>query len=198
MKQILENDLGAKNVKAIPMNEAYALAYSELSNDGFTGLAFSFGAGMVNAVLSYVGIESVKFSIPNGGDWIDQASATARGVTASQMQSIKEDSFKSSDLSAPANVDEQALSIHYNALLTLAIKSFNERFSDAKDKPQLSDAVPVVVAGGTSMAKGFIKMFKSIVDEHSLPFKYSEIRHAEKPLTAVAEGLLIAAMSEEE
>jgi hypothetical protein len=187
MKKVLEEELG---VKASPMNEAHALGYSELADDGFTGLCFSFGAGMVNAVFSYAGIDALSFSIGKGGDWIDAQAATARGKTASQIQSAKEQGI---DLIQPQDADAEALAIYYRALITEAIQSFNTTFADSKDKPQINKPIPVIVAGGTSLAQGFLDLFKAIVEEKGFPFEIKEIRQAEDPLKSVTEGLLLAA-----
>lgn len=188
MKEILEGDLG---VEAVPMNEAHALGYSELQDDGFTGLCFSFGAGMVNAVLSYAGIDAVSFSISKGGDWIDANAAQARGTTAGQMQQIKE---TGTDLHNPQTPDEQAIAIYYKQLIKEAIVEFNKRFTGSADAPKLTKPIPVVVAGGTSKANGFLDVFKDMVEKEGFPFEVKEIRQAQKPLHAVSEGLLLAAM----
>lgn len=192
MQSILKNDLGV--AKAIPMNEAHALGYAELSDDMYTGLCFSFGAGMVNAVLSYAGMDTLNFSISKGGDWIDKNAALSRGLTASQMQAKKEEGV---NILAPKTPDEQAISIYYRALITEAITSFNERFATATDRPQLNKPIPVVIAGGTTLASGFEELFKQVVSENPLPFTVKEIRAADDRLRAVAQGLLLAAMSEE-
>jgi hypothetical protein len=194
IKGILKNDVGVK--LAVPKNEAHALGFSELADDGFTGLCFSFGAGMVNAVLSYSGIEALKFSIPNGGDWIDSNAAYALGITNSQAQSMKEKDG-GVNIGSPETHEEMVFASYYEALVNQAIDSFNARFSSSKEKPQLDNPIPVVVAGGTSKAKGFIELFNSVVDEKGLPFEVKEIRHAEDPLRAVAQGLLLSAMNEE-
>lgn len=188
MKSILEKDLG---VKAIPMNEAHALAYSELSDDGFTGLCCSYGGGMVNSVLTFAGIDALKFSISKGGDWIDENAARSRGITAAQMQAKKEEGV---DILKPSSPDALAISIYYRALITEAVESFNQRFKNATDKPQLTNPIPVVIAGGTSQAEGFLDLFKEIVKEKGFPFEIKDIYRAEDALRSVAQGLLLAAM----
>lgn len=192
MKDILEKDLG---YKAIAMNEAHALAFSELADDSFTGLCFSFGAGMVNAVMTYAGIDVLKFSIPNGGDWIDTNAGKAMGKTASQMQIIKEEGV---NLLAPEGEDQRAISIYYVHLIRKAVEAFNTMYQQLEDKPQLRAPIPVIIAGGTSMAQGFIDLFKKAITEHGFPIQYKEIRHANDPLKSVAEGLLLAAMDTED
>ena len=193
MQSILLKDVGV--AKAVPMNEAHALSYSELSNDGYTGLCCSYGAGMVNMVLSYAGMDAVKFSISKGGDWVDQNAAMSRGKTASQMQVIKEDGV---DILNPKTPDEQAISIYYRSLITESIESFNKMFKNS-DKPiQVKNPIPIVIAGGTSLAGGFVELFKQVVSEKGFPLPVKEIRKARDQLRSVAEGLLISAMDSEE
>ena len=51
----------------------------------------------------------------------------------------------------------------------------------------------IVVAGGTSQAKGYVELFSSKLQENNFPLKIKEVRHAADPLHAVAKGCLIAA-----
>jgi len=53
--------------------------------------------------------------------------------------------------------------------------------------------LPVVVAGGTSKAKGFVDLFAKKLEENGFPLPVKEVRHAADPLHAVARGCLIAA-----
>ena len=60
--------------------------------------------------------------------------------------------------------------------------------------------VPFVVSGGSSMAVGFMEVFKQQFEtaRKDFPIDISEVRHATNPLTAVAEGLLVLAIEEHE
>ena len=53
------------------------------------------------------------------------------------------------------------------------------------------------MSGGTSLAKGFLILFEEILKEYKeiLPFQIKSVKHADDPLTAVAEGLLIKALT---
>ncbi len=124
MCQIIEDDL---KCKAISMNEAYGLAHYELAEDKMTGLCFSFGGGMVNAVMTFAGMDVLQFSLPKGGDWIDEGAANARGTTASIMQMMKEEGV---NLSKPKNEDHQAIAIFYKRLIREALESFVKMLID--------------------------------------------------------------------
>ena len=53
--------------------------------------------------------------------------------------------------------------------------------------------LPVVIAGGTSQAKGFVELFAKKLAENEFPLPIKEVKHANDPLHAVARGCLIAA-----
>jgi activator of 2-hydroxyglutaryl-CoA dehydratase len=61
-----------------------------------------------------------------------------------------------------------------------------------KTLPKFKDPLPVVVAGGTTKAKGFVKHFEKKLQENGFPLPTKEVRHASDPLHAVARGCLIA------
>jgi len=58
--------------------------------------------------------------------------------------------------------------------------------------------VPIIVAGGTSLAPGAVQMLTEEIykQRHLLPFEISTVIHSTKPLNAVAEGCLLALLSE--
>ena len=75
---------------ATPINEAYAVALSELLDDGLTGIAISLGAGMTNIVVVHEGDPLIEFSVTRGGDYIDQSVGNALDLPASFIQKEKE------------------------------------------------------------------------------------------------------------
>ena len=77
-------------------------------------------------------------------------------------------------------------------------KMFNATFlfrvTDKKDLPNLFEPIKVVVAGGTSLAGGFVELLDSIIkEENDFPIPVSEVKHAEEPLYSVSHGLFQAA-----
>jgi len=178
------------------LNEAEAIAYSELLDDGLTGIAISCGAGMINVSVGIMGVPAVQFSIARSGDWIDQSVATALDLTASKVQTEKE---KGIDLLSPEGRIQEAISIYYGNLIDYVIKNIAGRLSKSDDLPSFKNPVPIVVSGGTSLAGNFIGKFRESLERNPLPVEVSEVKHANDPLTAVANGLLIcASLAEEE
>jgi len=178
------------------LNEAEAIAYSELLDDGLTGLSFSFGAGMCNVSVGIMGVPAVQFSVAKSGDFIDQSVATALNLTASKVQTEKE---KGVDLLKPEGKIQEAISIYYGNLIDYVIKNVAARLSKSDDLPSFKNPVPIIISGGTSLAGNFIGKFKESLEKYPLPIDVSEIKHASDPRTAVANGLLIcASLAEEE
>lgn len=178
-----------------PLNEAEAIAYSELLDDNLTGIALSFGAGMVNVSVSIMGVPAVQFSVARSGDWIDNSVAKALALTGSKVQTEKE---KGVDLLNPDGKVQEAISIYYGNLIDYIVKNISARLSKSDDLPSFKEPVPIVVSGGTSLAGNFVGKFKESLERNPLPVEVSEVKHASDPLAAVANGLLICASLDEE
>jgi hypothetical protein len=61
-------------------------------------------------------------------------------------------------------------------------------------KVGLTQAIPLVLAGGTVIPDGFQDRFKSALQSNELPVKLSEVRISSEPLNATARGALMAAL----
>lgn len=191
---VFDQILGELGYDPVPGNEALAIVYSECQDTMFTGIGLSFGSGMTNAALSFKTMSPIQFSIEKGGDWIDQRAAQALQKTASQMCSIKEEGI---DLTDPDSREERAIVAYYRELIEYALDHIVDEFRQNEDEVNLPDAMPIVVSGGTSLANGFLDIFRDVFESRKsnkgFPIEISEIRQADDPMTAVAEGLLIQA-----
>jgi actin-like ATPase involved in cell morphogenesis len=180
-----------------PCNEAMAVIYGACSDTNFSGLAVSMGSGMCNVALAYRTIEGMNFSVARGGDWVDYHAAKALGSTATRMCSIKE---RGVDLADTAGSREaEALSLHVRALIRYCLENIAQQFRKVQATLELPEPIPFVVSGGTTLAGGFMDVFKSefeMVRQKGFPIEISEIRAVADPLTSVAEGLLILAGEE--
>lgn len=175
-------------------NEAMAIIFSDCAKEAFSGLAFSFGAGMTNVALAMNTIEGLSFSVARGGDWIDTRSAKSTDSTAAKMTAVKE---KGVDLIHPSGRDQEAISFYYKNLIEYALKQVAEKFKEIDGKFLINRPIPIVVSGGTSRAGGFLDLFKQVFDGFdSFPFEISEIRAASDPMNAVALGMMIQAAQE--
>jgi hypothetical protein len=196
-KSIIENF----GYKAVPMNEAAAVGYAELSDTMFTGICSSMGAGMSNTAVMYQTMIGMEYSISKGGDFIDEGAAKAVGKTAAQIMSIKERGVNLIDPSEgdPKFFNERrAISVYYQTLISANIQAVKEQFKPGASGIEISEPIPWVISGGTSKAKGFLELFEQEFRKvKDFPIEISEFRTAEDQLSAVAKGLLVAAINHE-
>ena len=187
------------NYKAIPLNEAAAIVYSNCAKEQFSALAISFGAGQVNVALLYKTMIGMTFSIVGSGDSIDELSSKAVGITQSRMQSIKEKGVNLLDSNEgdPKNVRErEALAIYYKSLILRVLDTIKNEFFKHKGI-ELPESIPMILSGGTALAIGFKELFESGFNtvKANFPIPISEVRMASSPLNSVAQGLLVAALN---
>lgn len=196
-KKIIE----ALGYKAHSMNEAAAIVYANCASEGFTALASSFGAGMVNTALVFKTMVGMAFSVSRAGDWIDSSAADAVGTTATRITSVKE---KGINLLDPKEGDpkylreREAVIVYYKNLIHYVVDSIKKEFKKDTSTIELPDKLPWILSGGTAKAKNFLEFFKQEFEKEraTFPLNISEIRMAKDPLNDVAQGLLIAALNE--
>ena len=183
--------LGYENVGV--MNEGLAVIFSELQSEAYTGVGLSAGSGMVNVCYAFMGIPVFSFSIPRCGDWIDENVATATNDTKAAVQAVKEAGV---DLTSPKGNAETAIAIYYNAMLENIVRQFKGIYerTPKKDLPNISAPLTLAVAGGTSLAGGFIDRLTPMVTSKTFPVPISRVVHAKEPLMAIASGLCTAAL----
>jgi len=58
----------------------------------------------------------------------------------------------------------------------------------------MTQAIPLVLAGGTVIPDGFFERFRAALQSSELPVKLSEVRVSTEPLNSTARGLLMAAL----
>jgi actin-like ATPase involved in cell morphogenesis len=180
--------------KPVAINEGLAVIFSELEDNNFTGIGISCGGGMCNVTLAYLSIPSMMFSIPKGGDFIDDSVGSVTGEQATRVKVIKEEGL---DLSKPPKDKyEKALRIYYEDLIESLVEKLKTSISQADKLPRSDRPLPIVLSGGTAKPRGFKELFEKSLNSRSLPVEVSGIRMASDPLTATARGALIAALYE--
>jgi len=185
--QILES-MGYQ-VRAI--NEGLAIVYAELESDNFTGIGVSFGGGMCNVCLAYLGLPAVTFSTTRAGDYIDRSAATASGGTIASVRLRKEAGFTLNGLSA--NPLDQALSVYYADVIKTAVDSLEAGLRETRKLPKLDRPLTLAVAGGSALAGRFRDDLEAAIRNKKLPVEIGEVRMASDPLHATARGALMAA-----
>lgn len=176
---------------ASPINEAYAVALSELLDEGLTGIAISFGAGMTNVVVVHEGDPLIEFSITRGGDFIDQSVGNALDISSSLVQVEKEAGV---DLYNPTTKIMEAVSVYYTSVINYTLKNIAYELQQReKSLPLFRSPIPIVVSGGLSLAEGFEDKIKEVLSIVNFPINIAEVRRAEDPMRAVANGAFLAA-----
>ncbi len=179
------------------IEEGLAVVLSErpsMVEDGqevpYSGIGLSFGAGRANCVLAYKGLQVIGMSVARSGDWIDQQVSEQTGTPISQVVATKEKKLDFDNIDFDDDVIF-ALNSYYDAMIRFVLGHFGKKF--AAEKSRFAAPMDIVVAGGTSMPKGFCKKLEGIVREMKLPFEIKEVRPAKNPRNSVVTGLCIQA-----
>lgn len=190
-EDVVKNILSECGYAPKAVNEAEALCYAELESDDYTGIGVSCGAGMTNVCVMLNGEPTVLFSTTKSGDWIDRMSAVATGEPDSVVQAEKEQGDfvigQSND-----NPILSAVSSYYERLIDYTTKQLSVALNNHKALPKFKNPLTIVIAGGTSQAKGYIAEFTKKLADNNFPLQIKEVKHASDPLHAVAKGCLIA------
>lgn len=181
-------DLG---YEPIPVNETFAIALSELLDDGLSGLCVSMGAGLANVLVIHEGEIISEFSLARSGDYIDNSVALALDTSPSLVLQEKE---SGTDLYNPEGEIQDAIVVYYNNVIKYTLENIAyELTNDKKNIPAFIDGVTMVFGGGLTLADGFIRKVEENLAKLDFPMKISNVRLAESPLTAVSRGCLLAA-----
>jgi len=189
--EMMGSYLGQMGYRAQPINEAFAIALSELLDEGLTGICLSFGAGMVNTTVIHQGDPLVEFSTTRAGDFIDTAAGNALDISPSLVQLEKESGV---DLNNHETKIMEAVSVYYGSVIKYTLENIAfELARRKKDLPIFREEVSMILSGGLTLAKGFKGKVHEVLNTIDLPIKIGEIRKAGDPMTAVAAGCLLAA-----
>lgn len=188
MRQML-NELGYEGK---PVEEGLAVVFGEMSASNYSGIGISCGSGLCNVCLAVLSVPVFSFSVPKAGDFIDAQSALVTGDVATRMRVQKEQSFRLNGMNG--NRVNNALTVYYDEVIENLVRNLKASISAARKLPKLTNAIPLVLAGGTAMPDGFFERFRAALEVNELPVKLSEVRVAAEPLNATARGLLTAAL----
>ncbi|MCD6435536.1 MAG: hypothetical protein J7L15_04040 [Clostridiales bacterium] len=175
---------------AVILSERPVMVESDGKESPYSGIGISFGAGKVNCVLAYKGLQILGMSATRSGDWIDQKVSEQTDTPISQVTNIKETKLDFDKVDYDNDVIF-ALNAYYTNMIEYVFKNFAIKFQEVKS--QFEVPLDIVIAGGTSMPPGFRNKVESVVNSLDLPFKIKEIRHSEDPRHSVVKGLLTQA-----
>ena len=185
-----------EEAEAVILSEEPVMVDSDGKEIGLSGIGISFGAGRVNCVMYFRGRKIIGMSSSRSGDYIDKKVQEITGKPKGQITKKKETKLDFTKLDENDEVIF-ATNIYYREVIkytfTKFISKFREVESDYQDKK-----IEIVIAGGTSMPKGFVGIVKEVVAEMEVPFEIKDIRHASDPRNAVVKGLLTQAILTQE
>ena len=182
-----------------PINEAYAIVHSEGEDFGYSCMAISWGAGLTNVGMANEiwEIDSFKFSVSRGGDYIDKGVSDSLRIPITRVIVEKEGNRKKEiprlDLTNPRNEIQVALKYFYKSYINYVLDLIHAKFFTLKTTVPLPNSIPIICSGGSALPKGFIELVKEGVfgKRSRLPFDVSDVILAKSPLTATAKGLRI-------
>lgn len=203
-KAFFKQELASLGYNAEPLIEPVCVGYSELSEYKYTGICFSFGAGMTNVCYLNRGMEVLSFSCPVGGDVIDKEAAKVLGTSASHMTVIKE---KGIDLNAGCFTDTQlwetvnnrvrqevqTICTVYRYMVDYVIKTLVNEFKKPQYQKLVLESLPVVIAGGTSKPVGFANLVIEMMKKNNFPYPLGNVIVPYDPLICVAKGSFLRA-----
>lgn len=176
---------------AVVLAERPTIIEADGSESPYSGIGVSFGGGKVNCVLAYKGLPIVGMSVAKSGDYIDKQVSSQTDTPIAQVTAKKERELDFENL----NYDDDvifALDAYYSEMIRYVFTYFAKKFSQVKS--EFDAPLDIVVAGGTSMPKGFCKKIEEVVKKLELPFKIKEVRASKDPRNAVVKGCLAQAI----
>jgi hypothetical protein len=174
------------------VNEGLAVVLAELKDTDFTGIGISFGGGMCNVCIAYLGLPVLSFATIRAGDYIDHSAAAVSGMTPTTVRLHKEKAFKLE--SALDNNVDHALSVYYFDMIKCVVRELEKALRTTRKLPKLETAIPIVFSGGSAQVEGFQPVLKKAIKDADLPIEISDVRPAKATLNATAKGTLVAAM----
>jgi len=207
-ESVIEHILKDLGYEGRSINEGQALAFSELADEELTGCVCSLGSGMSNIAIVNLADLVCKFAVAKGGDYIDETTALALGfdannpkaseVTPNLVTFVKEQGVDIINVDTSDRI-KMGIAAHYKALIKYVVNNLVNELKTKRSAVKFMKPIPVVLAGGTSLAVGFVEMFSKelLLRKSELPFEIKEIRHSSNPLNSVCHGCLLALLSEE-
>ncbi len=192
-EHVIKDILEGLGYEAVAVNEGMAIIYAELADDDLTGIGMSFGGGLCNVSLSYLGLPILSFCTTRAGDYIDSSAAKVTGQTTTTVRLHKESSQFRVGQDGVNGVD-QALTVFHRDIIEHVVERLQQELKASQRLPRSLRPLPVVFGGGTSMVKGFDVELKKAITKANLPIEIDEVRQAKTASNTTAKGMLLAAM----
>ena len=94
----------------------------------------------------------------------------------------------------PDTLVQRAIKSQYEIMIQKTVNGIKKGIEEAGKKARSEEPIDIIVAGGTSMPKGFDSLFANILELAKLDnIKVGSVIRPQDPLFSVARGCLIAA-----
>lgn len=191
-RALIRQILAGLGYEGTPIDEGLAVVFGELASSNFTGLGVSCGSGLCNVCLAVLSLPVITFSAPHAGDFIDAQAAIVTSEPEGRIRAQKERSFQLDGFTGDRV--HNALTVFYEEVIAHLAEAVKNGLTSAQRLPRFEEAIPVALAGGSVIPKGFVERFEKALRERDLPIRISEVRCSPDPLHATARGALTAAL----
>lgn len=192
-EQVVTHVLEGLGYEVEAVNEGLAVIYADLKDDDFTGIGISFGGGLCNVCVAYLGLQVLSFCTTRAGDYIDENAAKVTGQTTTTVRLHKESGRFKVGNDATTSID-RALTIYYRDVIRQVVKMLEQELRKTTRLPRMLRPLPVLFAGGTALVNGFEAELKKALQQVTLPIELGEVRQAVSTSNTTAKGMLLAAM----
>jgi len=176
---------------AIILNERPIMIEPDGTESPYSGISCSLGAGKANCVLAYKGLSILGISATRCGDWLDKKVSDQTDKPISQVTNIKETKLDFNNIDYDDDIIF-ALDAYYTNMIEYVFKNFAVKFAEVKS--EFETPLDIVLAGGTSMPKGFREKIEKVIRNLDLPFKIKDVIQSKDPRNSVVRGCLIQAI----
>lgn len=190
-----------RGYKPLLVTPAEASMLAAGNDASFTGIHIVMGAETTNIAVARYGLMLASETLEIGSNWIDSEIARQfqvqvwdeSGNTYLDLDSIRQWKLKTEiHLSAATGDRERMMSRLYSVVLDRIARTVAQLLASAPVRNALpSQGFSVMMAGGATMAEGFITLLTDRFIEHGIADRILSVRIAEDPMTAVVRGGLI-------
>jgi len=200
-RQFLTQQIEARGYTPAEISPGQALVLAELSDQGFTGLAVTFGATYCTYSLCHEGQELVAGYVARGGQWIDEQLAKHMGRYGQDGQGMRwldTDGMAQWRIgSAPSllgpRFDEETLlcDLYHDLLREIYQQAFDDIFDGPVPRP--FPQTTLLISGGLSRISGFRETLIDAWLRPGLPLEVIKVAFADAAEHPIARGCLIHA-----
>ena len=133
----------------------------------------SFGGGMCNICIAYLGLPVITLGTSCAGDYIDRSAASVTGETVTSVRTFKENGFTLNRLSTDGL--DHALSIYYDDVIHTAVSGLEKLLSSTQKLPKFEQPIPVAIGGGSAKVGGFEARISTAIRKVKSPVEISEV-----------------------